>query len=68
MPIEVRYFCVFSSAVPAQLVASTSQAFHDGMARVAARISDITSAFNAMLRLLDDTPRPPDAEPPPPLV
>jgi len=60
VPIEVTYFCIFSSTVPAQLVPSISQAFHDGMARVAASISDITSAFNAKLRLLDEAPSPID--------
>ena len=46
-PIEETYLSMFSSAVPVQLVPSISQAFHDGMARVAARMSAMTSALSA---------------------
>lgn len=38
-----RYFARFSSAVPSQLIPSIWQAFHEALARVAARISAITS-------------------------
>lgn len=47
---------MFSFAVPSQLMPSTSQAFHVGMARVAARISLITSAFSSSLRTPVDVP------------
>jgi hypothetical protein len=47
---------MFSSAVPVQLVPSTWQAFHDGIARVAARMSVITSALSASVRSPDDVP------------
>lgn len=47
---------MFSSAVPVQLVPSTWQAFHDGIARVAARMSAITSALSASVRPPDDAP------------
>ena len=55
-PIEDTYFCMFSSAEPIQLVPSIWHAFHDGMARVAARISATTSSFNASVRLPGDSP------------
>src|SRR6202035_65437 len=54
MPIEETYVCMFSSAVPLQLVPSTWQAFHDGMACVAARMSAITSPLSSSVRPPDD--------------
>ncbi|KIL67616.1 hypothetical protein M378DRAFT_159431 [Amanita muscaria Koide BX008] len=56
MPIEETYFCTFSSAVSLQLAPSTWQAFHDAEARVAPRMSAITFAFSASLRLPDEAP------------
>ncbi|KAH9989697.1 hypothetical protein BJV74DRAFT_451759 [Russula compacta] len=53
-PIEEIYFCMFSSPVPAQLVPSIWQAFHDGMACVAARMSVMTSEFSAIMGWLDE--------------
>ena len=46
-PTVEMYFCVLSSAVPSQLVPSTTQAFHDGIARVAARMSAMTLSFSS---------------------
>lgn len=53
------YFLIFSSAVPLQLVPSIWHALHDGMAWVAARMSEMTSAFIASVRV----PGPVDASP-----
>ena len=47
VPMVETYFCMFSSAVPSQLVPSIWQAFHDGEAHVAARISAITLSFSS---------------------
>lgn len=44
------YFSIFS-AVPVQLVPSISHAFHDGIARVAARISAITLSLRSSCRV-----------------
>jgi len=53
-PIEATYFSMFSSAVPVQLVPSIWQAFHDGMARVAERISAMTSELSSSVSPTDD--------------
>jgi len=53
-PIAEKYFFTFSSAVPVQLVPSIWQAFHEGMAWVAARIPSMTSALSAIARVSDD--------------
>ena len=55
-PIEETYFFMFSSPVPVHLVPSIWQAFHDGIAYVAARMSPTTSAFSSSMRWFDDTP------------
>ena len=52
---------MFSSVVPVQRVPSSMQAFHDALARVAARICSMTPAFS-------DTVRPPEEAPPVPAV
>ena len=46
MPILEAYFCMFSSAVPSQLVPSITHAFHEFKSRVAARMASIVSEFN----------------------
>ena len=53
-PIEETYFFMFSSPVPVHLVPSIWQAFHDGIAYVAARMSLMASAFIATTRRPDD--------------
>ena len=54
VPKEETYFSTFSSAVPVQLVPSIWQAFHDDMACVAARMSEMTSGFSGTVRWLGD--------------
>lgn len=45
---------MFSSAVPVKLVYSIWQAFHDGVARVAMRISAMTSELSSSVHPLDE--------------
>ena len=47
---------MFSSVVSVQLMPSTWQAFRDGIARVAARMSATTSGLSASVGPLDDAP------------
>ena len=53
-PIEETYCSMFSCAVPVQLEPSIWQAFHDGMSRVAERISAMTSELSSSLSSADD--------------
>lgn len=47
---------IISSAVPVQLVPSMWQAFHEGIARVAASMSLMMSAFSSTLHLPEEGP------------
>lgn len=53
MPIEDTYFLMFS---PVPLVLSASQAFRDGVAHAATRMSVITLAFSSRACAPDDVP------------
>ena len=55
-PTEETYFCMFSSAVPVQVVPSIWQAVHDGMARVIERMSATTSELSSSVSPTGDPP------------